>query len=93
MSKIYIIFCFVLLSCDSSPNIKYRNKCTYDTGYREWTLECIKNGNPMSDEEGEDLVLQCEESAKSLFVSHCEPEKYCENKNFEEIPISECEKI
>jgi len=28
----------------------------------DWTLRCIERGNPMSDEEGEDLVEQCEES-------------------------------
>jgi hypothetical protein len=28
-------------------------------------LSCVKNGNPMSDEEGEDLVAQCAESMKA----------------------------
>lgn len=29
-------------------------------------LECIKNGNPMSDEEPEDLVEQCEYTGKDV---------------------------
>lgn len=29
----------------------------------EWVLECIAAGNPYSDEEGEDLVAQCEKSS------------------------------
>ena len=26
---------------------------------RDWVLECIRHGNPMSDEEPEDLVAEC----------------------------------
>lgn len=40
--------------------------CVDKTSSAEWILKCIKNGNPMSDEEGEDLVKQCEWSANSL---------------------------
>ncbi len=38
-------------------------------GLIEFTLSCIKNGNPMSDEEGEDLVAECRKTAKEFFCS------------------------
>jgi len=37
-----------------------RNKTTQLT---EFVLNCAKNANPMSDEEGEDLVLACKDTA------------------------------
>lgn len=33
----------------------------------KFILDCAKAANPMSDEEGEDLVIQCERTATSLF--------------------------
>ena len=33
----------------------------------EFILECIKNGNPMSDEEPEDLVEECSSTSWHLF--------------------------
>lgn len=35
--------------------------------HRQWILDCIEKGNPHSDEEPEDLVLQCEKTARQLF--------------------------
>jgi hypothetical protein len=34
-----------------------------------FVLECIKNGNPMSDEEPEDLVAECQNVSYSMFCS------------------------
>jgi hypothetical protein len=32
-----------------------------------FTLECIKNGNPMSDEEPEDLIKECKRTAFAIY--------------------------
>jgi hypothetical protein len=33
----------------------------------EFIINCAKAANPMSDEEGEDLVKQCQETSRDLF--------------------------
>lgn len=33
----------------------------------KFVVECAEAANPMSDEEGEDLVRQCEETAKNIY--------------------------
>jgi hypothetical protein len=33
----------------------------------QFILTCAKNANPMSDEEGEDLVKQCQRTAEKIF--------------------------
>lgn len=33
----------------------------------KFIIDCAKAANPMSDEEGEDLVKQCEKTSESLF--------------------------
>jgi hypothetical protein len=57
----------LVLAC--SPRIDTRRECLPDTGERRaaFVLECTAAGNPYSDEEGEDLVSQCEMTARSLF--------------------------
>ena len=41
----------------------------------EFIIACAKAANPMSDEEGEDLVKQCEWTSQNLFC------RYKENQN------------
>lgn len=43
-----------------------------------WILECAKAANPLSDEEGEDLVRQCEDTAVRLY---CGTDCYIFNGN------------
>lgn len=69
-----------VIGCDkkSPPEPVYQERLTtvITAEARQWILDCIKNGNPMSDEEGEDLVRQCEVSGKSLFKND-KKEKTC----------------
>jgi hypothetical protein len=34
---------------------------------RSWVLECLEKANPKADEEPEDMIIQCEITAKRLF--------------------------
>lgn len=45
-----------ILECDNSERAKF-------------IIDCAKAANPMSDEEGEDLILQCEKTSESLFCT------------------------
>lgn len=67
--KYYIVLiCLLLIGCGKSPMVVYDS--VYECNNKEIVVdkmnECIKNGNPLSDEEGEDLVIQCEESIKRI---------------------------
>jgi hypothetical protein len=57
------------LACEPSQSVVTRTACFPDTGERRaaFVLECTAAGNPYSDEEGEDLVAQCDETAQGLF--------------------------
>jgi hypothetical protein len=45
------------------------NVCLSDTSKdrHDFILDCIKNGNPYSDEEPEDWITECEEMAENLY--------------------------
>ena len=60
-----LIFLFILVGCeqDSSPTtlFKIRNDCSgKEELVAKYVVECSRAANPLSDEEGEDLVSQCE---------------------------------
>ena len=64
-----LIFLFLLVGCeqDSSPTIlfKIENDCSgKEEVFAKYVVECAKAANPLSDEEGEDLVLQCERTMR-----------------------------
>ena len=67
--KQLLIAALILVACESEPQQKAEPVlCKPDTEkLQTWMLECIKNGNPKSDEEPEDLVLQCEATAVRMF--------------------------
>jgi hypothetical protein len=74
MNKPYLFLLFLLVGCD--PTVTVTFECVEYTreSMREqadWTLTCINNGNPKSDEEGEDLVIQCERSSQALLPPVC----------------------
>ncbi len=50
----------------------YRWNCNKEK-QAQFIIDCAKAANPMSDEEGEDLVEQCEKTSHPLF---CEKEYY-----------------
>lgn len=48
---------------DRWPYLKYEHRCTTEEQREKlatWVAQCIKDANPMSDEEPEDWVYQCE---------------------------------
>jgi hypothetical protein len=72
MKKFLFIGLFLLGCWEDHPRtalIAYHTLCSENTitARSEFILTCAKNANPMSDEEGEDLVQQCEETAEHLF--------------------------
>lgn len=60
------------------PRITFDRHCSMEQSERvaKFIVDCAEAANPKSDEEGEDLVEQCEETAKNVlcpevaFVSH-----------------------
>jgi hypothetical protein len=63
-------------------NTRFMASCQSDTAERRSTfiLECAKAANPLSDEEGEDLVKQCQATAADLF---CPKEKFVQVSDYE----------
>lgn len=70
--------CLLTLGLACSPDrpedIKIREECTVDPiKFREelktCLIDCTKAGNPMSDEEGEDLVRQCQYSCSEIYCT------------------------
>lgn len=64
--KFLIMAATITVACGEESKwteVSHGRVCESDTERKqlvEATLACIKVGNPMSDEEGEDLVEQCE---------------------------------
>ena len=46
---------------------RWKTICKDNDKRAEFILNCAKAANPMSDEEGEDLVIQCERTSRNLF--------------------------
>ena len=68
-----VVLSLLVVACDDGPSPINRRKireCSDATTpeHRSWVLECIKNGNPMSHEEPEDLVDAC---ARTGYALHC----------------------
>ena len=59
-----IIASVMILSCES---VCVDCRCIDSTVRGQWVLDCVKNGNNMSDEEMEDVVRQCMHASESLF--------------------------
>lgn len=59
-----------LIACNEGP-VKIDSVCrvhpTQQTEAKECLVQCAEAANPMSDEEGEDLVTQCEESCTNIY--------------------------
>lgn len=70
--RVCILFAIlVLIGCDNKTHFRTENKCPpADKGLRDFILECAKVANPMSDEEGEDLVRQCEFTGERVMCPH-----------------------
>lgn len=50
------------------PRLNYHKECTPEQTEKlsTWILECIKNANPLSDEDPEDWISQCERTGKRI---------------------------
>ena len=46
---------------------RWKSICKDNDKRAEFIINCAKAANPMSDEEGEDLVIQCERTSRNLF--------------------------
>lgn len=72
MKLLSIVTLFLLAACVdySEPEKRgMRPICSADDDRErlaDFILACVKNGNPMSDEEGEDLVRQCERTGENV---------------------------
>lgn len=51
----------------AEPEWRWKRICKDNDKRAEFIINCAKAANPMSDEEGEDLVLQCESTSRDLF--------------------------
>lgn len=63
--KIIIPLLILMIGCSTTTGVErsYRNSCLTVSDRKvlaDFILQCARNANPMSDEEGEDLVIQCE---------------------------------
>ena len=67
-------------NCSSRAHI-YRRNCNTEKRAK-FIIDCARAANPMSDEEGEDLVKQCEKTSRNLF---CEKEYLNQLKEMKEL--------
>ena len=51
----------------AQPKWRWHKICKNNDKRAEFIINCAKVANPMSDEEGEDLVKQCERTSYNLF--------------------------
>ena len=51
----------------AQPNWTWNRICKDNDKRAEFIINCAKAANPMSDEEGEDLVEQCQRTSYDLF--------------------------
>lgn len=51
----------------AEPKWTWKTICKDNDKRAEFIINCAKAANPMSDEEGEDLVLQCQRTSRDLF--------------------------
>lgn len=81
-----------LIGCDDSKKVSSKVKILDSEKAAQFIVDCAKAANPLSDEEGEDLVYQCELTAKKLYGAtvyyiwhdydmHCEHETVSETRS------------
>ena len=73
MKKVLLILgALVLTGCndyDTKWYISSKNSIMGSDKAAEFIVKCAQAANPLSDEEGEDLVQQCESTAKSIYAT------------------------
>lgn len=61
-----------LAACEGAPppDREFRFCETPNLERARWIIECASAANPKSDEEGEDLVAQCEKTSEAVFCPY-----------------------
>jgi len=69
MKQVLTAITLVLLTACAEENFKTytQESIRGDEDAASFIVKCSKAANPMSDEEGEDLVQQCEDTAKRIY--------------------------
>ncbi len=74
---IYALFLFkVVWNTETKPDWKWKQICKENDKRAKFIIDCAKAANPMSDEEGEDLVQQCDLSSQHLFCEYVQEYYY-----------------
>lgn len=85
-SILFLATFLVLIACEKNTTTQiYRPTCLLFDERRhlaDFVIECARAANPMSDEEGEDLVKQCENTGTRIV---CPEVKRCKT-GYEEHP-------
>ena len=71
--SVLIILFFVgviLMTYNPEPKWRWNQVCNDADKRAKFIIDCAKAANPMSDEEGEDLVKQCDSSSRELFCHY-----------------------
>lgn len=63
-----LIHFVIFIGCDRRSGAEER--CVAGKEQRDFVISCIREGNPRSDEEVEDLVRQCEETSNRMFACY-----------------------
>lgn len=69
VKTIILVTVLLLVGCDDGPYIITQDRPDCSAHRKElaaFILECAKNANPLADEEGEDLVKQCERTGENV---------------------------
>lgn len=83
MKKIKILIPLIIAACNRNPESRcgMRPACTTPDDRQalaSFIIKCAEAANPKSDEEGEDLVKQCQWSGNEVI---CPQQKQCWNGN------------
>lgn len=74
-AQTFLLLALALSGCGDSLKVEPFERCTVPAEHRDallkFVIDCAKAANPMSDEEGEDLVQQCERTGAKAFET-CE---------------------
>lgn len=85
-----ILIAFVLIGCKST-DVAMMPYCeqTEDRSKEQakFIIDCAKAANPLSDEEGEDLVQQCEFTSNNVFKKHCSQKLQYQEYKFDGIGV------
>jgi hypothetical protein len=72
MRTVIVIFVVIAGCAPGEPRLRYEHECTTPEQAEKlapWLLKCIEAANPMSDEEPEDWIAQCERTGIKTLCS------------------------